>query len=313
MEFLIWIGVIGMIALYTLQSLFTKLYTDSYPGDPDMGSSVLTVVSGATVVILTFFVFSFCRFSVNGLSILIGTLNAFALFGYNLFIVRASGSGPYSVVMIFNISGGILIPVIASLIMGWDSSWSTPFRTVLNTVCIVTIIAAVRLVSQKPATSEKKESVTVPFLLSCTGLAVCNGIYGLFLTLQQQTEAAGGEGNRDEMIIVTFFVAALLAFVTGMVKSKGRFPAHFRQSKRSLFFLIATSVVFTLAINVIVIIIPHFDTTILYTLDNSSVLIMSVLISAIFFKEKLTPKNIVGIAAMCVALISMNLLPALLP
>ena len=78
MDFLIWLAVIGMIALYTFQSLFTKLYTDHYPGDPDMASSVLTVVSGLSVAVITFFCFSLCQFTVNGWSILIGVLNAFA-------------------------------------------------------------------------------------------------------------------------------------------------------------------------------------------------------------------------------------------
>ena len=311
MDLLIWLAVIGMIALYTLQSLFTKLYTDHYPGDPEMASSVLTVVSGLTVAVITFFCFSLCRFTPNGWSILIGVLNAFALFGYNYFIVRASGSGPYSVVMMFNVAGGIIIPIIASLIMGWDGSWGTTFQIVLNSVCISAIIAAVYLVSQKSAGAEEKQGITVSFIISCFGLGVCNGIYGIFLTLQQATPAAGGEGNRDEMIIVTFLTAAILAFVTGLVQTKGKFLPHFRQNKRSLIYLIATSIVFTLAINVIVMIIPHFDTTILYTLDNSSVLIMSVLISAIFFGEKLSPKNIFGIALMCAALVSMNLLPAI--
>ena len=312
MEFLIWLAVIGMIALYTLQSLFTKLYTDSYPSDPDMASSVLTVVSGISVAVITFCCFSFCQFTPNALSILIGILNAFALFGYNLFIVRASGSGPYSVVMMFNVAGGIIIPIVASLIMGWDGSWGTPFQIVLNSVCLISIVTAVYLVSQKKENNETKQGITLRFMLSCLGLGVCNGVYGLFLTLQQQTPAAGGEGNRDEMIIVTFLTAALLAFITGSVQTKGKFLPHFRQSKRSLIFLIATSIVFTLGINVIVMIIPHFDTTILYTLDNSSVLIMSVLISAIFFGEKLSKKNVIGIALMCAALVSMNLLPALL-
>ena len=271
---------------------------------------MLTVVSGLTVAILTFFCFSLCRFTFNPWSALIGVLNAFALYGYNFFIVRASGSGPYSVVMMFNLSGGIIIPVMASLIMGWDESWNSLFQKVLNSVCIVTIIAAVWLVSQREDGAEEKQRVTLPFILSCFGLAMCNGIYGLFLTLQQQTAVAGGEGNRDEMITVTFLVAAVLAFITGTVRAKGNFLPHFRQNKKSLCFLTVTSLVFALAVNVIVMIIPHFDTTILYTLDNSSVLIMSVLISAIFFKEKLSPKNIIGIVIMCIALVSMNLLPA---
>ena len=311
MDFLIWLAVIGMITLYTFQSLFTKLYTDNYPGDPNLASSVLTVVSGLTVAIVTFTCFSLCKFTFNGWSILIGVLNAFALYGYNHFIVKASGSGPYSVVMMFNVAGGIIIPIIASLVMGWDGSWGTPFQIVLNSVCITAIIAAVYLVSQKSGNAEAKQGITLPFILACFGLGVCNGIYGIFLTLQQQTQAAGGEGNRDEMIIVTFLVAAIMAFVTGMVQTKGKFLPHFRQTKRSLIYLIITSIIFTLAINLIVIIIPLFDTTILYTLDNSSVLIMSVLISAIFFGEKLSKKNLLGIAIMCAALVSMNLLPAI--
>lgn len=312
MDFLIWLAVIGLIVLYTLQSLLTKLYTDKYPGDPNMASSILTVVSGLTVVVITFFCFSFCRFTLNPWSVLIGVLNAVALFGYNHFIVKASVGGPYSILMMFNLSGGIIIPIVASLIMGWDTSWDTTFQKVLNAVCIVAIISSVYMVSRKKeGDTEKKQGITLPFILSCFGLAICNGTYGLFLTLQQQTAAAGGEGNRDEMVIVTYLSAAVIALVTGLIKTKGRILPHFRQNKMSLIYLIGTSIVFALAINLIVIIIPHFDTTILYTIDNASVLIMSVLISAIFFKEKLSPLNIVGIAIMCAALVSMNLLPSI--
>ena len=310
MDFLIWLAVIGLIVLYTLQSLLTKLYTDNYPGDADMASSILTIASGLTVVAITFFCFSFCRFTFNPWSLLIGVLNACALFGYNYFIVKASSGGPYSILMMFNLSGGIIIPVIASLVMGWDSSWATTFQKVLNTVCITAIIASVYMVSRKSDGTDNKRAITLPFILSCFGLAVCNGVYGIFLTLQQQTVAAGGEGNRDEMVIATFFFAAMIALVSGLIKTKGRIFPHFRQNKMSLIYLIGTSIVFALAINVIVIIIPHFDTTILYTVDNAAVLIMSVLISAIFFKEKLSPLNIIGIVIMCAALVSMNLLPS---
>ena len=312
MQLLVWLGVILLVLLYTMQSLFTKLYTDRYPGKADMASSVLTVVSGVSVAVITFFFFEFCNFTFNGWCILIGVLNAVALYGYNYFIVKASQSGPYSILMMFSLAGGIIIPIIASLIMGWDESWNTPFRIALNVVCIIAIISAVYIVSNRPDGGEKK-SITPGFILSCFGLSVCNGVYGVFLTLQQQMEAAGGEGNRGEMIITTFVFAALISFVIGLVKEKGTsFFSSFKQTKGSALFLVLTSIVFALAINLIVIIIPHFDTTILYTIDNSSVLIMSVLISWMFFKEKLTRLNVVGIVIMCAALVSMNLLPAII-
>ncbi len=313
MQLLVWFGVILLVLLYTMQSLFTKLYTDRYPGRADIASTVLTVVSGISVAVITFFCFEFCSFTFNGWCVLIGVLNAVALYGYNYFIVKASQSGPYSILMMFSLAGGIIIPIIASLIMGWDEAWNTPFRIAVNVVCIGAIISAVYLVSNRPEDTGEKKGVTLGFIISCLGLSVCNGVYGIFLTLQQQIEAAGGEGNRGEMIIITFVTAAIISFVIGLVKEKGRhFFRSFKQTKLSALFLALTSIVFALAINLIVIIIPHFDTTILYTIDNSSVLIMSVLISWIFFKEKLTRMNVVGIVIMCAALVSMNLLPAVI-
>ena len=281
-----------------------------------MASNVLTIVSGVTVAFITlaFFSFSdgrigFFDFHFNPWCVLIGVCNALALYGYNHFIVKASNSGPYSILMMFNLSGGIIIPIIASLVMHWDNSWSTIPRVALNVVAIVSIISAVYMVSAKGDSGSGKKAISPRFLISCFGLAICNGVYGIFLTLQQQSAMAGGENNRDEMIIVTFAAAALISVVSGIIKAKGKFFKAFKQSKLSLIYLVITSIVFALAINLIVIIIPHFDTTILYTLDNSSVLIMSVLISCIFFRERLSLMNALGIVIMVFALVGMNLLP----
>ena len=312
MDPIMWLALAGLVVLYTLQSLLTKLYTDKYPGSEDVASSVLTFVSGTFVVIVTFFFFAKMEFTVNLWSIIIGVVNAAALYFYNFFIVKSSQTGPYSIIMMFSLSGGIIIPIIASLIMGWDNAWSTPFKCIVNVISITSIILAVYLASKKDGVEEKK--VTLAFILSCLGLGVSNGVYGIMLTLQQQVEAAGGEGNRDEMIITTFLFAAIISLVTGVAKQGGGFfKSVVKQNKLSLLYLIGTSIVFALAINVIVIIIPFFDTTILYTLDNSSVLIMSVLCSCIFFKEKLSSKNVVGISVMVSALVAMNLLPAVFP
>ena len=94
MQLLIWLGVILLVMLYTMQSLLTKLYTDRYPGKADMASTILTVISGVTVAVITFVCFELCSFTLNWWCILIGVLNALALYGYNYFIVKASQSGP---------------------------------------------------------------------------------------------------------------------------------------------------------------------------------------------------------------------------
>lgn len=317
-----WMLLAFLIALYTMQSLFTKLYTDKYPGDENDASNILTVVSGLSVAIITLVFFSRFEFTFNIYCILIGLFNAVALYLYNWSIVKASQTGPYSILMMFSLSGGIIIPIIVALIMGWDS-WSTLGAGIVNVISIITIIVSVYLVSskeevieesvdRKEKTSGKKiGGVSLVFIISCFILAISNGVYGVFLTLQQQSALAGGEANRDEMIIATYLFAAIISFVIGIVKKKGKFFVSFRQNKWSAIWLIATSLVFALAINLIVIIIPLIPTTILYTLDNSSVLIMSVLISCIFFRERLSVKNIIGITLMVMALVSMNILPPL--
>ena len=73
------------------------------------------------------------------------------------------------------------------------------------------------------------------------------------------------------------------------------------------------SVIVATAINLTVIIIPLIPSTLFYTLDNSLVLIISAIFGAVFFKERLSKKNIIGVVLMCVALIAMNLLPAIVP
>ncbi len=306
-----------LIALYTMQSLFTKLYTDKYPGDSNDASNILTIVSGLSVALITLVFFSRFEYTFNPWCTLIGLFNAVALYFYNYSIVKASQSGPYSILMMFSLSGGIIIPIVVALIAGWDS-WNTVGCAIVNIVAIIIIIVSVYLVSSKEIQKGEGESKDIPrrgvslrFILYCFLLAISNGVYGVFLTLQQRTEAAGGEANRDEMIIATYLFAAIISFIIGIAKKKGRFFSAFRQNKWSGLHLGITSLVFALAINLIVIIIPLIPTTILYTLDNSSVLIMSVLISCIFFRERLSVKNIIGIVFMVIALVGMNVLPPL--
>ena len=145
------------------------------------------------------------------------------------------------------------------------------------------------------------------------GLALGNGVYCVILTLQQELEIAGGEANRDEMIIATYFFAFVMSIVSGIIKKRGNYIKAFRQTKASLAFLICASTVVALGINLAVIIIPMLPTTIFYTVDHSLVLILSVICSAVFFKEKLSTINVIGIGLMCAALIAMNLLPAVVP
>lgn len=284
----------AMILLYTLQSLFCRMYTEGYPGEESNASSVFTVVSGLTVALITFGFAGF-SFSAKPLTLLFAVLNAVALFGYNYFIIKASQCGSYSVMMVFLIAGGIVIPAIVAKIAFGDEI------SLLKILAMLVVFVSVYLVSyKKEEKTEEKRKARVLFLLICTGLAVCNGAYGTFIDVQQRIT---GVAEKEEMVILTFLFAALSSLVTLAVSEKKKTLAAFRQSKKSLLFLIACSIVCALAINVFVYVLKLVDLTVLYTFDNAGVMLLSVIASCVFFKEKLTTVNVIGCVTMCLALV----------
>lgn len=286
-----------MILLYTLQSFLCKLYTDKYPGDEDMASSVFTVVSGLIVAIISFGFAGF-SFTVHPLTALLAVLNAIALYGYNICIIKASQTGPYSILMVFSIAGGIIIPSIVDCIF-FDGTLSP-----LQIIAVLVIFVSVYMMSKKKEDSGFDSKKALPFFIACSFLAICNGIYGTFLNVQQQLT---GEEQKEAMVALMFLSAAVISVVTTLPRKGGKFISAFRQSRASCIYLIACSIVSALAINVMVLVLPHVNLTVLYTFDNSGVMLLSVFASWLFFKEKLSVLNIIGCLTMCAGLVAITL------
>ena len=108
------------------------------------------------------------------------------------------------------------------------------------------------------------------------------------------------------MVAVTFIGAALISLVQLIVKEKKNTLKAFKQTKMSLTFLLLTALISALAINVLVIALDGTDTTLVYTFDNAGVLLLSAIASAIFFKEKLSRRNVIGCIIMSLGLICMS-------
>ena len=99
-------------------------------------------------------------------------------------------------------------------------------------------------------------------------------------------------------VIVTVVISCIVLFA----QQKRRFFSVMKQTKRSAFYLALASLVVAGAIHLLTAMLGMMDLALLYTFDNSGVLMFSVLCSWIFFKEKLSLKNWLGCAAMCIAL-----------
>lgn len=293
-----------MIVVSTAQSILTRFYSTSYPGRSDLSSPVFTIVSGFTLALITFALGLF-RFEATAPTLILGVVNAFVLVLYNTAMLKASATGPYSITIVFMIAGGIIIPSAVSFLLGdTEAYW-------VKVLAIIGVLVSVYLISRKDGENYVNKRT---FFLSCFGLAIGNGVYGSILDVHQRLTTPEGmtsSPEREEILILTYFGAAFLSLLLLLAKEKKGALLAMKQNRRSCAFLIASSVVITAAVNLVVFTLGMVDTTILFTFDNSCVFLLSVLFSCIVFKERLTKLNVIGCISLCIALICMSLSPSI--
>ena len=107
------------------------------------------------------------------------------------------------------------------------------------------------------------------------------------------------------MIMITFALMGIIALIDLLIKEKKDTLSAFKLNKKCLPSLIACLISATLAINLLMYVLPLIDTAILYTVQNGGVLILSALYSVFLFKEKIGSKKIIGIV---IAVISITIL-----
>lgn len=287
-----------VVLLYTMQSLFTRFYTDYYPGDKSLTTPVFAVVCGIIVTAVSF-IFSGFSFSFRWETLLIGLANAVVLYAYDAFIIKASATGPYSILMTFSLTGGIVVPALVSWIfLDVAFSW-------VQLVSIFIIFGSVLMISKKDedeAEREDHKTHRIFFLIISALLGLANGLYGVLLDVQQRWT---GVAEKEEMVVYTFMGAALISLIQLLVKEKKNFVSAFCMTPVSLIFLLLTALVSALAINALVIALDGIDTTIVYTFDNAGVLLLSAIASAVLFGEKLSKLNIIGCITISIGLMCM--------
>jgi len=295
-----------IILTYTFQSLFSKMYTVNYPADKAYAPNVFTIVSGIVVAItaLCFAGFSFGPFRWD--TLILGVINAIVLYCYNEFIIKGSTTGDYSILVVFNIGGGIVIPAIINPLFFGESFMITQL------VAIVIIFVAVYLVSYKkaePTEGEEQKKSKALHIIVCTLLAIANGAYAVVLKAQEYLNASSATPDPTQsqlLLVYTFAGAALISAISLIIRKKGETLSVFRQTKKSLIFLILAAIVAAIAPNILVITLGAVNSTLLYTFNNAGVMLFSALASAFIFREKLSKLNIIGCAIMTVALVLMG-------
>ena len=108
------------IGIYTCQSFAASRFPVYYPGKPERSSPVFSVIYGLSVTVITFAIALVTGASLHfsWQTLLMGLVNGIVLALYNLLLLRTSSMGPYSIVMLFLLAGGICFPMFYNLLRG---------------------------------------------------------------------------------------------------------------------------------------------------------------------------------------------------
>ena len=282
--------IIGLVVLYSLQTLFCKFYSDNYPGKQELASPVLCVTQSIAIALLSFSFAGF-KFEISLLSFVFGALNAAVLFGYNTSLIKAGERGSYAFMNMMMLFGGIFVPLV------YSSATTGAFPSVIQCVAIGTMIIACLLMNIE---NIKLGGAKISYFIFCILLFLFNGLYGVLLKAQEQHNAS----ESQEMVIISYGVMGVIALVQLLFKEKKTTPKAFHFNKKSTLYLILFLIISGLAVNVLVLLLEIINVTVLYTVDNGGVMMLSAIYSITLFKEKATLLKIIGIiiaiASLCV-------------
>lgn len=283
--------ILAIVFLYSFQTLFCTLYNNKYSGKPENASPVFCILESVAIAIFTWAWIGF-KFEVSAMTLLFGILNAVALFGYNTSLIKAGKKGSYAFMNVAMLFGGILVPLLYTTIFLGDSlSWYQYCAIGLMLVSFV-------LMNYKEM---KLKDTPWTYYVFCALLFICNGMYGTFLKMQSDYDVS----QKNEMIILTYGIMGLIAFVQLAFKEKKDTFKAFRMSKKAVVPLALCLISAALAINILVLVIPMVNTAVLFTVENGGVLLLASIYSFVFFKEKPQITTIIG---MIISVVSITIL-----
>ena len=299
-----------MVLLYSFQSLFCKLFSESYQQkDAGIVSTVFSISYGLFAGIATMFVAGF-QFSFSTVTLLCGLGNALMLLIYNTSMIQASRSGSYSFQMLCMLYGAIILPMFhEALFMGKT-------LTAVQLAAIGVMLVSLVLMNLKGLSFKGNSK---QFLFWCLLLFISNGVYSILMNVQQAemtalNNAALAQGlpspgmERNEMIILTFLGMAVFYTIYQLIRDPKALKDGFKIPKKPLVYLLICCISATVAVHLVLYVLTRLDNaTVLFTIDNGSGVVLAALYSLILFKEKISRVQWAGIGLAMASIIMLSL------
>lgn len=229
------------------------------------------------------------------MTLALGVASGVMLFIFNLSLINASRSGPYAFQSIMMLFGNTLLPMLFSVL------WWGDHLTELQLVGIVVMMLSFVIFNLKGL---QFDGLKNGYFLWVVLLFISNGVYGILLDSQQRLMH---QTQRNEMIITTFLVSALISLIYLIIIQGKLAPKAFCMGAKNWIFALLSSICAALAVNILMLALQLVPASILYTVDNGGVLILCALLGAVVLHEKLEKHMTAGLAVAVVSLIILGI------
>ena len=283
------------VAVATLQSLFSRLYSDRYPRATGMASALAYAVFYGVFIGLATLALEGFAFAASPATWILGVANALVLSLYNLSLLQAGISGGYAAMMVSLLSGGILVPAVSNAVFLGQALGAAQLAGI---ALLLLAIVLMNLRGLSVAGQSRK------FYLWCALLFLTNGLYSALLSAQAQL-AAGAQ--RGEMISITYLGSALACAALLFFRAPREFCPAFHMGGRAALCALGGGVSATIASNLLLFLMHAMNSTVVNTVCNGGVLVASTLLSAAMLHEKLTRPAVLGLVVACAGIVLMGL------
>lgn len=273
---------IADIVLYTIRSFTNKLFAISYDGKPAMATPVFSAITVFSGFLFTVLLSGGIQLP-NMTTLLCGISGGCILFLYDLGNIRAAKTGPYSIQAIICMFGCVMLPLLFERFL-----WGVRLTALQRLGVIAVLFSFVYL------NLNNKESIGIQkgFYGWVALLFFANGIYSTIVIAQQRWT---GYAQRSEMIAVVFVTLAVVSVLYLLLGCKTNVKSAFQLQKRSWCYALTSSAALSVAMNLLVLLLQFVNASVLYPIQNSAILVLLVLLSAVHLKERIGKFTIVGI------------------
>ena len=288
-----YIFILLAVGCFAAQFAFTKLY-EAQVSQTVATSLVMIAVSAACGVLLYLTIGGF-RVEISRVSLFWAILFAAIMLPYYLIGIKVLSLGSLAIYSMFMMLGGMLVPFFYGVLWLHEAiSWGKAVGSVFLTVFIV-----LQAVWQKPAQREKNDKKTKTlFFVSCLLIFFINGMTGV---IAKQHQIAVGAVDEISFTVLSCGLTVLLSLLflpICLLKDRQNVSSAVKNSLRPipvLIMLLMGASAYT-GNYLHLLAAEKVPASVQFPLVSGGVIVLSALVSAFVFRERLSAKEWVSVA-----------------